>query len=84
MSKKPKAEKSMKPWTRDQTLALAKCCLFALNHLNTKGGGVVMDFATMKTSRWQDQFFDALDGIGVEVDRDAYWKSSTKKSRRAS
>lgn len=33
-----------------------------------------------RIERWQDTFMDALDKVGVVVDREAYWKVPPKKT----
>jgi len=76
--KKPETVKVDKQAVTD----LARCVAFALKFLDTKNGtGLRYDFATGKATVWQEDFMDALDKIGVIVDRDAYWKKKTKKTR---
>lgn len=37
-----------------------------------------------RIERWQDTFMDALDKVGVVVNRDEYWKPKSKsKSKKA-
>lgn len=54
---------------------LGQCVVFALKHLEAKGGGGLhMDLTTGKTQRWEDRFMNALDRIGYVVDRERYFK----------
>src|SRR5271163_3022618 len=81
---KPKKEKTVTPeggW-RNAAIALGKCARLTLN-TNGKlgvGSGMVFDQKTKMVTRWEKQFFDALDTLGIVYDRDKYYAS--KRSKR--
>lgn len=75
---------------RKSAVELASCAVWALKCMKPIGSGSGMlinldpkspDY--MKTSRWEEKFFNALDGIGVVYDRKAYYAASDKKRRRS-
>jgi hypothetical protein len=75
------------PIDRAIATELAECVLFAVKFLDVKSGAGMRfkpgaDGKPSVIGRWQDTFFDALDKVGYEVDRDAYWKAKTAKRRR--
>lgn len=79
---KAKAKTKRVNW-RKAAIKLAKCCVFALaadKHLG-RGSGTSINLKTRETRRWQEQFFDALDTIGVVYDREAYYKQPAHQRR---
>lgn len=66
--------------------ALARCVDFALRfdkHLG-RGSGLMIDLKTKKIrGPWQEQFFDALEMVGIKYDRKGYYASKEHKRRRA-
>ncbi len=84
-AKKPAAKKrSPRVKWREAAITLARCVLFTLKFDKElgRGSGTMIDLKTGKTTPWQEQFFDALDGIGYVCDRKAYYQE--KKHRRRS
>lgn len=62
---------------------LASCVLWALKFLKTPhGGGSVVNMKTMKHQAWEEKFMDALDGVGYQIDRKAFWKKRDAKGKR--
>lgn len=82
---KPKAKKTRTEEEyqelRTATTALAKCAVLTL-HSNGKlgvGSGMVMDLKTRQVTHWSNQFFDALEMVGIKYDRSKFFE---KKRRR--
>lgn len=61
---------------------LASCVIFALKFLKTTSGGAMYDPKTGELKRWQDDFMDALDMVGYEVDREKYFADRAGKKKR--
>jgi hypothetical protein len=68
---------------RQMTIALAKCVALTLNTRGKigVGSGMTMDTKTKEIKRWEEQFFDALDAVGIKYDREAYY-AARKRGRR--
>jgi hypothetical protein len=73
---------------RQAALDLARCCIFALKfdkHM-ARGNGQVVKLVPGKPPEpigpWQDKFFDALDAIGLVLDRKAYYAACEPGRRR--
>jgi hypothetical protein len=87
MTKKGTEKKSKHVNWKKAALELATCVDFALRyhkHLG-RGSGIMINLKTMKPEgkRWQERFFDAMSMIGIEYDRDGYYKNLDKGRRRA-
>lgn len=66
---------------------LAKDLIWALKFLRTKSSGGVRVTSDDKMVVWQESFMDSLSKLGVEVDREEYWKmkegkQSARKERK--
>lgn len=71
------------PYSPEATLELASCAVFALKFLSSKGSGVIYNFKTRTTEgTWQDKFFNALDSVGIEYDREQYFDARDNKKKR--
>lgn len=79
-------KKRYRPPTKKQIEALASCVVFAVSHFGRKNHGMMITLGGPnrgKVQPWQDQFFDALDAVGLVYDRDAYYaKIDGKKGKR--
>jgi hypothetical protein len=66
------------------TIALAQCAILVLEARGRLGvgSGMVMDMKTKKCERWETQFFDALDAVGIKYDREVYYAKKTQRGRR--
>ncbi len=66
---------------RQKTVALVRCVVLTLDTRGKigVGSGMVMDMRTKKIERWETQFFDALDAVGVVYDRDEYFAAKKKR-----
>jgi hypothetical protein len=83
---KPKRSRAQPKFSRDVTIKLAQCVLFALNnhkHMSRGGGLMISIKDKVSLGRWQDRFMDALDGVGYCLDRDAYYKAQEPKRKRS-
>jgi hypothetical protein len=71
-------------YTKEQVVHLAKCAIFALNYLKCQGSGCMVKTdpkdGSFKTMAWQEDFMDALESVGVTVDREEYWKRKDGKN----
>jgi hypothetical protein len=76
------------PFPREATLRLASCVILALDTRGRIGvGSGMLLLRNPKTGkvvlkRWEEGFFDALDAIGIEYDRDAYYAKTARKKRK--
>lgn len=63
---------------------LAECVAFSLRCLQAgrSGAGVMFDMATGKVKVWQHDFMDALEKIGIVVDRKAYFEGQKPAASR--
>jgi hypothetical protein len=61
---------------RQMTVALAKCAVLTLDSKGRigQGSGMTLNRKTGVVSRWELQFFDALDAVGIKYDRDKYFE----------
>ena len=65
---------------RKAIVDLAACMKWALAFLDTKnGGGCWVDFNTMESRAWEEKFMDALDGVGIKIDRKEFWRKRNAK-----
>lgn len=81
-TRKQKRKTKRVNWKKS-AIALARCVVFTLKfdkHLG-RGSGQMVELKTGKSQPWQEPFFDALDGIGYLIDRDAYYRSKEHKRR---
>lgn len=62
-------------------LALANCAVLTLQSKGRLGvgSGMMIDLKTRHVERWEIKFFDALDLVGIEYDRDRYFATLGKK-----
>lgn len=72
---------------RAAAIVLAKCVRFSLGnfkHMKHRGTVFTVTGKSMDIRYWQDDFLDALDGIGYVLDRKAYYGGldNPKKRRR--
>ena len=66
------------------TIALAKCVKFTLDTGGKPGvgSGMLYNRETKQVTHWETDFFDALDLIGIEYDREAYFADKPEASPR--
>ncbi len=82
-AKKPKV--LSKAELKAATSKLGSCVLWALKFLDTKSGGGLVASADLKVLQaWEDNFMDALDGIGYVIDRKSYYENKANKGKRRS
>lgn len=79
-AKEPKDE--MVKVGRAKVTALANAVVWALKFLQEpRGGGMHFNLTTGESKPWQEKFMDALEGVGIVVDRKEFWKKQNKKRR---
>lgn len=61
---------------------LGTCVLWALKFLDVKGDGLMGNPSTGDVKVWTEKFMDALDGMGHELDRAAFYEIKDKKRKR--
>jgi len=85
---KTRGKANKKPFPREATLRLASCAILALDTRGRIGvGSGMLLLRNPKTGkvvlkRWEEGFFDALDAIGVEYDREAYYAKTARKKKK--
>lgn len=69
---------------REIVSGLGTCVVWALKFMKPSDGGdgFVYTPSTKSTQVWTEKFFDALDKMGYEIDREAYYASMDKKKKR--
>lgn len=63
--------------TQELHTQLAKDLIWALNFLDTRRGGLRGSLSGI-SKVWQETFMDSLSRLGVEIDREKYWKMKKK------
>ena len=63
------------------TTALAKCAILTLSSDGKVGvgSGMMIDLKTKKVRHWSEQYFDALDMVGLVYDRAKFFSKKPKR-----
>ena len=83
MGAKPRKKPERSPEEYREIISeLGTCVLWSLKFLDVKGEGIMGNPDNGDLKVWTERFMDALDRMGHELDRDAFYKVKEQKRRQ--